>query len=155
MSVFQWMFYLLFNSKWETSFIIMWSKCISWKKKWSYLKESKLHTITTCRTVGVGSQTRLTLALDGNGSSDISVDIVMGLWVGQLGFNSGQGQEIFLFSTASRLGPRDSFQLRHEDDLSSLSSAKVKNDGAKPPLCHSSSWNGAQLIKRRNNFTFY
>jgi hypothetical protein len=90
-----------------------------------------------------------------------------GVQAGQLGLNSGPGQEIFLFSAASKLAleptshwvPRTislgAKQLRHEDDLSSLSSAEIKNDGAKPPLCHSTSWHGAQLIKHRNNFTFY
>jgi hypothetical protein len=89
-----------------------------------------------------------------------------GVQAGQLGFNFRQGKEIFLFSAVSRLAlePTSQWvpgtislgakQLRHEDDLSSLSSAEVKNNGAKPPLCHSSSWHGAQLIKHRNNFTF-
>jgi hypothetical protein len=42
----------------------------------------------------------------------------------------------------------------HEADHSCSSSAKVDNGGAIPPL-HTSSWHGAQLIKPRENFTFY
>jgi LmbE family N-acetylglucosaminyl deacetylase len=42
----------------------------------------------------------------------------------------------------------------HEADLSPLSSAEAKSSGALPSLPHVSSWHIAQLIKRRNRFTF-
>jgi hypothetical protein len=35
------------------------------------------------------------------------------------------------------------------------SSAGVKSGGAIPPLHHTSSWRSAQLIKHRDNFTFF
>jgi hypothetical protein len=35
------------------------------------------------------------------------------------------------------------------------SSVDVKNGGAIPPLPHASSWRGASLIKRRDNFPFF
>jgi hypothetical protein len=41
-----------------------------------------------------------------------------------------------------------------EADHSPPSSTEVKNCGAVSPLPHMSSWYGAKLIKRRDNFTF-
>jgi hypothetical protein len=41
-----------------------------------------------------------------------------------------------------------------EADHSPPSSAQVKNDGATPPLPHTFSWRGAQLVKHRVIFTF-
>jgi hypothetical protein len=38
---------------------------------------------------------------------------------------------------------------------STPSSAEVKNGGAIPTTCDTSSWRGAKLIKHRDNFTFY
>jgi hypothetical protein len=73
-------------------------------------------------------------------------------------FNSQQGQEIFLFSTASRPvlwltqplipGVPGAFFLGvklsgREAGHSPPSSAKVKNGGAIPSLFHTSSWRGA------------
>jgi hypothetical protein len=73
-------------------------------------------------------------------------------------FNSQQGQEIFLFSTASRLALKPTQHpiqwvlgelslgikwLEHEADHSPPSSTEVKNTGAIPPLHHMSSWCGA------------
>jgi hypothetical protein len=43
----------------------------------------------------------------------------------------------------------------HEADHSPPSSAKVKNGGAIPPLPHTSSWRGAQLIKHMENISKY
>jgi hypothetical protein len=69
----------------------------------------------------------------------------------QLGFNSAHGQEIFFFSTTSRLALEPNSQgvpwtlslgakqLGHEDDLSSLHSAELKKGGVKPPLHNSPS----------------
>jgi hypothetical protein len=37
-------------------------------------------------------------------------------------------------------------------DHSSPSSAEVKNNGAMPPLPHTASWRGVQLIKYKDNF---
>jgi hypothetical protein len=42
-----------------------------------------------------------------------------------------------------------------EADHSPPSSAEVKNGGAIPPLPYMSSWHSAELIKHRDNFTFY
>jgi hypothetical protein len=80
------------------------------------------------------------------------------LRAGRPGFNSRQGQEIFLFSTAPRpaLGPTQppiqwvpgafspgvKWQGR-EADHSLSSSADVKNGGAVPPLPHKYSWRSA------------
>jgi hypothetical protein len=81
-----------------------------------------------------------------------------GLQAGWPGFNSRQGQEIFLYSTASRLalGPT---QLPNqwvpgalfpgvkrqgcEADCSTSSSAEVKNGGTIPPVPDTSLWCGA------------
>jgi hypothetical protein len=52
-------------------------------------------------------------------------------------------QEIFLYSAASRPTLRPT---------QPPSSSGVKNDGETPPLPHTSSWHGAQLVKRRANF---
>jgi hypothetical protein len=85
------------------------------------------------------------------GSWDSSVGIVMG-WTA--GFDSRLGQEIFIFSTASRpaLGPsqpirwapqalyRRVMQLGREADHSLPASVKVKNGEAIPPLSHMFSW---------------
>jgi hypothetical protein len=74
---------------------------------------------------------------------------------GRQGFDSRQGQEIFLYSTASRpaLGPTQPpiqwvpgelspgvKRLRREGDHSPPSSVQIKNGGAIPPLPHTSSW---------------
>jgi hypothetical protein len=74
------------------------------------------------------------------------------------GFDSRQGQEIFLFSIASRpaLGPNQLLiqwvsggcspgvkQPECEADHSPPSSAEVKNDGVIPPLPSTPSWRGA------------
>jgi hypothetical protein len=42
----------------------------------------------------------------------------------------------------------------HEADHSPPSSVKVKNDGAKPPFPHMSSWHIVYLITHRDNFNF-
>jgi hypothetical protein len=88
----------------------------------------------------------------------MSAGIVTGYRLDGPGFDSGQGQEIFLFSIESRpaLGhTQPSIQwvsgalslgakwLRREADHSPPSSAEVKNGGAIPPLPHKSSWRGA------------
>jgi hypothetical protein len=81
-----------------------------------------------------------------------------GFWAGLLGFSSWEGQEIFLFSTASRLalgtsqppiqwvpGPL-SLGVKppgREADHSHPCSANFKIDGAMPPLPHTSFWCGA------------
>jgi hypothetical protein len=90
-------------------------------------------------------------------SRDSSVDSDR-LRAGRSGFDSRQGQEIFLFSTASRppLGPTQPpikwvpssispglKRVGRETDHSPPSSAPVKNGGAIPPLSHTSSWRGA------------
>jgi hypothetical protein len=73
-----------------------------------------------------------------------------GLWAGQPGFDSWQGQDIFLYPTMSRtaLGPtqppssgywgfsHEIKWLEHEADYSPPSSHEVKNCGAIPPLVH-------------------
>jgi hypothetical protein len=79
-------------------------------------------------------------------------------------FDSQQGQEISLYSTASTLAVAPTQptiqwvlgvlslgikQPRHEANHSCPSSAKVKNCGAIPPLPHTYSWCGAKLIKNR------
>jgi hypothetical protein len=46
-------------------------------------------------------------------------------------------------------------QLGHEADHSSPSSVEVNNDTALTPLSHAFSWCHDQLIKHRDNFTFY
>jgi hypothetical protein len=43
----------------------------------------------------------------------------------------------------------------HEADHSPSSSAKVKYGVDIPPLSHTPSWNGCQLIQIRDNFTVY
>jgi hypothetical protein len=40
-----------------------------------------------------------------------------------------------------------------EADYSKPFSAEAMNGGATPPLCHTSSWTGAELIKHGDNFT--
>jgi hypothetical protein len=50
--------------------------------------------------------------------------------------------------------PPEVKQPAREADHSPPSSAEVKNDGAIPPLPHTSSWRGASLIKHRDNFKF-
>jgi hypothetical protein len=77
---------------------------------------------------------------------------------GWRGFNSREGQEIFLHSTASRPGSgahSASYPIRsgvfplganrpgRAADHSPPSSAEVKNGGAIPPLPHMTSWRGA------------
>jgi hypothetical protein len=42
-----------------------------------------------------------------------------------------------------------------ETDHSSPFTAKVKNDGAIPPLIHTSLWRGALFVKHSENFTFF
>jgi hypothetical protein len=81
-----------------------------------------------------------------------------GLRAGRPEFDSPQGQEIFLYSTASRPAvgstqPPMQWVLEsvspglrrsgHEADHSPLSVAEIKNGGAIPPLLHMSSWHGA------------
>jgi hypothetical protein len=51
--------------------------------------------------------------------------------------------------------PPEAKQAGGEADHSPPSSAKIKNSGAVPPLCHTSSWWGAQLIKHKDIFTFF
>jgi hypothetical protein len=83
---------------------------------------------------------------------------LIGLQAERSGFDSRQGEEIFLFSTASRpaLGPTQPpiqwvpgglsvgvKRLGREADHSHPSSAEVKNGGAIPPLLHVSSWRSA------------
>jgi hypothetical protein len=78
-----------------------------------------------------------------------------GLLAEQSEFDSGQGQQIFLYSTGSRLalGPMQShiqwFPRAHspgvmrpvrEANYTPPSSTKVKNCGAIPPLPHMPSW---------------
>jgi hypothetical protein len=73
-------------------------------------------------------------------------------------FYSRQGEEISLFSTASRPGLGSTQppiqwlpgalspgmkRPEHEADHSTPSSAEVKNDGDIPPLVHGFSWRGA------------
>jgi hypothetical protein len=41
-----------------------------------------------------------------------------------------------------------------EADHSPPSSSEVQNDGAVPPLPHTSSWHGTLSLKHKNNFTF-
>jgi hypothetical protein len=80
-----------------------------------------------------------------------------------------QGQETLPFSTASTpaLGPaqfpihcvtgaNSAVVKRQELEAAQLppSSAEVKDGGAIPPLLHMSSWRGAYLIMRRDNFHF-
>jgi hypothetical protein len=87
-------------------------------------------------------------------SQDSSASTVTGLWVGELGFNSRQSQEIFIYSTASRpaLGAQPASSIQRvlgplllgvkwpgcEADHSSPSGAKVKNGGAILLLSHTS-----------------
>jgi hypothetical protein len=87
-------------------------------------------------------------------SRDSSVGVATRLHVGRPGFDSLQGKEIFLYSTVSRsvLGPTQ-LPIRcvlgaispgvkrpgREVDQSPPSSTEVKNDGAIPPLSHTSS----------------
>jgi hypothetical protein len=81
-----------------------------------------------------------------------------GLRVGRPGFHSRQEQEIFLFSTVSRLalGPTQppiqwvlgafspgAKRPGREANHSPLSSAEVKNGGAIPPLQNTPPWRGA------------
>jgi hypothetical protein len=99
-------------------------------------------------------------------SQDSTISIVTGYG---LGFNSQQEQEIFLYSTASRLilGPTlppiqwvlgvlslGVKQPRHEPHHSPPSSSEIKNVGPIPPLPHMPSWHSAQSIKHRDKFTF-
>jgi hypothetical protein len=77
---------------------------------------------------------------------------------GRLRFDSRQGQEIFLYSTTSRLTLEPTQppiqwvpgalspgvkQPWREADHSPLFSVEVKNGGGIPPLFHTSSWRGA------------
>jgi hypothetical protein len=78
-------------------------------------------------------------------------------WLVRPGFNSWKRQEIVLYATASRpaLGPMQhstKYVLRflspgREADHPPPSSAEITNGRAIPPLLHTSSWHGAQLIK--------
>jgi hypothetical protein len=81
------------------------------------------------------------------------------------GLISSKGK-IFLISIA--LGPiqppsrwvpgAPSLELKqqgNEADHALPFSAEVKNDAAIPPLPHMSSWHNAELIKYRDNFTFF
>jgi hypothetical protein len=64
------------------------------------------------------------------------------LWAGRQksGFDSRQGKEIFLFSIRFRAhSVPEVKQQGSEADHSPPSSAAVKNDGAIPPLSHTSS----------------
>jgi hypothetical protein len=98
-------------------------------------------------------------------SRGISVGIATGCG---LGFDSRQGHEIFLYSTASRpaLGPTCSplklvpgdlspglKQTGREADYSPPSSGDVKNGGVIPPLHLESSWHYVLLIKHRDSFS--
>jgi hypothetical protein len=83
---------------------------------------------------------------------DSSVGIATKLRAGRPGLDSRQGQEIFLYITASKpaLGPtQPPIQwvqgvklLGHEADLSPPSSAEDKNGENVAPLPHTSSWSG-------------
>jgi hypothetical protein len=74
------------------------------------------------------------------------------------GFDSRQGQDIFLFSTAFRPAMEPTqhqiqWSLRikrpgNEADHAFVSSAEVNSGQAIPPLAHTSSWHG------RDNFAF-
>jgi hypothetical protein len=90
------------------------------------------------------------------------------LWAGWLGFDSLQRQEIFVFSTPSRLALRPTQppiqwvleavlqrikQPGHEAHHSPVLSAMVKNGGAIPPHPHTSPWYDALLIIHRANIT--
>jgi hypothetical protein len=92
---------------------------------------------------------------------------MMGYRLNGWGSVPGRGQEIFLFSTASRLAYGPTQPVVHwvpgalllgvkqpECDAyhSPPSSAKVAIDGTIPPLAHMSSW--WCLIKHMVNFTF-
>jgi hypothetical protein len=81
-----------------------------------------------------------------------------GLRAGRPGFDSRQGQELFIYSTASNLafGPAklpiqwapgavspEVMRLDREADYSPPSSVEVKNGEAIPLLPHTSSWRGA------------
>jgi hypothetical protein len=91
-------------------------------------------------------------------SQDSSASIATRLRAGQPGFNSQQGQEIFLFSVVSRptLGPIQppiqwvpgvlSLGVKWqgcEADHSPPCSVEVKNGGAMPPLPHMPPWHSA------------
>jgi hypothetical protein len=72
-------------------------------------------------------------------------DNPVGIGAGRHRFDSQYGQELFLFSTASRpaLGPLSIKRLGREADLTPLPSAKVKNGRDIPPLLRTYPWSGA------------
>jgi hypothetical protein len=92
-----------------------------------------------------------------SGAMRTTYGIATGLRAGRPEFNSRQGQEIFLYATASKpaLGPTqppiqwvpgalsEVKRPEREADRSPSSSAEVKNGGAIPPLPHTSSWSVA------------
>jgi hypothetical protein len=85
------------------------------------------------------------------------------IWTARVRFPAGARN--FLYSTASRptLGPTQapiqcvpvSLSRRYSGRSVKLTSfcSKVKNGGAIPPFPYMSTWRGAYLIKRRDNFT--
>jgi hypothetical protein len=68
----------------------------------------------------------------------------LGYWIrhGRAGLDSRRRQEIFLYSTAFRpaLGPTQPLSPWREADYPPPSNAEVKNGGAVPPLCKTTSW---------------
>jgi hypothetical protein len=92
------------------------------------------------------------------------------LQAGRPGFDFRQGHQIYLNSTVSRPALRPtqpptqwaSWALslglkwsRSEANHLPPSSAEVKNGGVVPPLSHSSSWRGAELICTELSFCLY
>jgi hypothetical protein len=90
--------------------------------------------------------------------------VIDGLQAGCLGFDPHKGQDILLYSIASRLSlaPTSGYaalsvglkQPGRKAGHSPLSSAKIKTGGGKPPLTHMSSFLWC-AIKHKNNFALF
>jgi hypothetical protein len=103
-------------------------------------------------------------------SRGTSVSTAMSYGVGGRDSNPGRGKRLFAFLPSFHTGfgghlvsypvgtGAHSLVVNrpgHEADHSFSPGAHVKNDGVVPPLPQRSSWRCAEVIKHRNNFTYF
>jgi hypothetical protein len=74
---------------------------------------------------------------------------------GELGFDSRKRQETFIFSKATKPVGNSGYSDRGVKLTSHHLVAKLRMGEAILPFPHASSWRDTELVKHRENFTFY